>query len=149
MLCRNFGNIFVAAGTTALVMSGLSPGAIGDPRNPATVQAQRYAPLISISYELGSKFMSGYFTEEMGRCAITMMIIERSDPDNPTAFTAARVRLQLHPSQIAGLDSQEGRSINVTCGENAQTVLIDVGPTHKLIAAAQAALIAGEFTTAD
>ncbi len=99
------------------------------------VETATYSPLKSISYEFGSKFMSGYFVEESGRCFITLMVIEKSKPDEPLPLTAARVRLALEPSQIAGLDSEEGQSINVTCGDNAKTVLVDVGARDKLIAA--------------
>ncbi len=106
---------------------------MGAPQKPVEVRAQ-YTPLMSISYQFGSKFMSGYFTDQAGRCSVTMMIIERTDPDTLLAVSAARVRLLLYPSQIAGLDSEEGHSINVTCGENAQTLFVDVGETEKLVA---------------
>lgn len=146
MLFRKLAHISAVAGTIASITSVLSAGAIGAPQKPVEVQAQ-YAPLMSISYEFGSKFMSGYFTDQAGRCLVTMMIIERSDPDALQAMTAARVRLLLYPSQIAGLDSEEGRSINVTCGENAKTLLVNVGESEKLIAI-QSTIHAVEFAKA-
>lgn len=39
----------------------------------------------------------------------------------------------LNPGQIAGLDSEEGRSLNVTCGEGAAHLLVDTGTTDKLV----------------
>lgn len=61
------------------------------------------------------------------------MIIERSDSDLPSS-TAARVRIMLDPGQVAGLDSEEGGSLNFTCGEGAATLAVDYGERSKLVA---------------
>jgi hypothetical protein len=61
------------------------------------------------------------------------MIAEKGDLDRPTLSTAARVRLKLDPGRIAGLDSEEGRSIALTCGEGAETLLVRVGDRNRLI----------------
>jgi hypothetical protein len=84
-----------------------------------------FAPIQSISYVFGSKSLSGYFVRESAACAVTLMIGEKSDPDHLLLTTPTRVRLVLKPGQTAGLDSQEGRSLNVTCGADARTLLID------------------------
>jgi hypothetical protein len=39
----------------------------------------------------------------------------------------------LNPGQIAGLDSEEGRSLNLTCGEGATSLLVDVGERDRLV----------------
>jgi hypothetical protein len=70
--------------------------------------------------------MSGYFLQHAVTCRVTVMIIEKSDPEQLPPFSATRVRLVLTPGQIAGLDSEEGRSLNFTCGEGAATLLVDV-----------------------
>jgi len=62
-----------------------------------------------------------------------MMIAEKGDLDRPALSTAARVRLRLDPGQIADLDSEEGRSINLTCGESAQTLRVEVDDRNRLI----------------
>jgi hypothetical protein len=61
------------------------------------------------------------------------MVAEKNPDDQPLPFTAARVRLILNPGQIAGLDSEEGRSLNFTCGEDATTLLVDVGERDRLV----------------
>ena len=48
--------------------------------------------------------------------------------------TAARVRLMLDPGQIAGLDSEEGGSLNIACGTGATTVTVDYDDRPKLVA---------------
>ncbi len=94
----------------------------------------RFEPLQSISYEFGSKYTSGYFVREAGKCAVTLMLIEKSQPEQPLPFTAARVRLTLAPGQVVGLDSEEGRSLNFTCGPDAQAILADSGNRNLLVA---------------
>ena len=94
----------------------------------------RYAPIQSIAYEFGSKAMSGYFVPQGSVCLVTLMISDRSDPDRPSPATAARVRLVLEPGQIAGLDSEEGRSLNLTCGGGAKTLIVNSGERSKLVA---------------
>lgn len=88
----------------------------------------------SISYEFGSKSMSGYFLQEASACLVTLMISEKGDPEAPLPPSPTRVRLALTPGQIAGLDSEEGRSLNVTCGANAASLIVDIGETERLVA---------------
>lgn len=109
-----------------------APTASSGSAKPTEGQAQ-YRPIQNISYGFGSKFMSGYFVEHAGTCRVTLMVIEKSDPDTPPPLTAARVRLNLYPGQIAGLDSEEGRSLNFTCGEDAAALHVDVGERERLV----------------
>jgi hypothetical protein len=102
---------------------------------PASVTGQaQYKVLQSISYAFGSKMTSGYFTAQSGQCAVNLMVIEKSPQDQPLPVTAARIRLIFYPGQIAGLDSEEGESLNFTCGAGATALLVDTGPRDKLIA---------------
>ena len=90
-------------------------------------------PIQSISYEFGSKAMSGYFVSQGSVCLVTLMISDKSDPDWLSRITAARMRLMLEPGQIAGLDSEEGRSLNFTCGDGARTLVVNYGDRSKLV----------------
>jgi hypothetical protein len=102
--------------------------------SPSTVEDQaRYLPIQSISYEFGSKSMSGYFVEKAATCLVTLMIIEKIDPEKLLPLTPTRVRLVLYPGQVAGLDSEEGRSLNFTCGEDATVLLVNVGERERLV----------------
>ena len=116
------GGSFWASGSA---MSGDSPQKEG---------YARFLPVQSISYEFDSKAMSGYFVQEGEVCAVTLMIIEKINPDRLLPVTAARVRLMLNPGQITGLDSEEGGSLNITCGAGAATVTVDYGERSKLVA---------------
>jgi hypothetical protein len=92
-----------------------------------------YRPIQSISsYTFGSKIASGYFLQRNSVCLVTLMIAEKTDPDLPSP-TAARVRVMLDPGQVAGLDSDEGRSLSLTCGEDAATLVVSYGERDKLM----------------
>jgi len=125
----------LAAFAAAIAASFLSSSpAVSDDSPRPNEGYVRYLPIQSISYELGSKVTSGYFVQRGSVCVVTLLIAEKSDPDEPSPLTAARVRLMLDPGEVAGLDSEEGRSLNFTCGEDAATLLVDYGERSELVA---------------
>jgi hypothetical protein len=67
-------------------------------------------------------------------------------PEAESTATATRVRLVLNPGQIAGLDGEEGYSVNLTCGESAKTMLVDFGNRERLMAL-QALALPDDLTT--
>jgi hypothetical protein len=93
----------------------------------------KYAPIQSIRYDFGSKSMSGYFVDQAKKCVVLLMVSEKPDADAAPSSTATRVRLVLNPGQTAGLDSEEGRSLNFTCGEGATALLVDSGERERLV----------------
>jgi hypothetical protein len=121
-----FGSAMLATVCTSLPATSSEPALMAE-------QAQ-YQALQNISYGFGSKFTSGYFTAQSGRCSLNLMVIEKSPQDKPLSVTAARIRLPLYPGQVAGLDSEEGESLNFTCGAGAAALLVDTGARDKLIA---------------
>ncbi len=133
MLSKKTSGVVAFAGMTIVTLLASAPAAIGG--SPSSLQSRaEYKPVQSISYEFGSKSMSGYFIQEENACQIMLMIAEKSDPEMSPAPSPTRVRLALNPGQIAGLDSEEGRSLNVSCGADAATLIVDTGDTRKLIA---------------
>ena len=125
--------ISLFAGTIAAGLGACIPTASSKPPLGGEGRAT-YVPIESIRYDLGSKSMSGYFVEHAATCRVTLMIIERSDPDASLPPSPTRVRLVLSPGQVAGLDSEEGKSLNFTCGEEGKTLLVDAGERNKLMA---------------
>lgn len=92
------------------------------------------SPIEGVSYDIGSKSMHGYFVRENGACSVILMIAEKIDPETAPPVSAARVRMMLQPGEVAGLDSEEGRSLNFTCGGSAATLLVNEGETKALVA---------------
>jgi hypothetical protein len=71
--------------------------------------------------------------DEAARCVVMLMVSEKTDPDTDSSSTATRVRLVLNPGQTAGLDSEEGRSLNFTCSEGATALRVDSGERERLV----------------
>jgi hypothetical protein len=133
MSSRTLPGFSAFAATIAVSLWAWIPAASSAP--PAAPEGQtRYLPIQSISYEFGSKSMSGYFVQRAETRIVTVMIAEKDDADKAQPPSPARIRLVLDPGQIAGLDSEEGRSLNLTCGQGAATLLVDIGETGKLVA---------------
>ena len=126
-------SVSVFAATIAAGLLACAPAATAGSLPAAGARAE-YKPIQSISFQFGSKAMSGYFVQQGSACLVTLMVIEKSDPDQLLPATATRVRLVMNPGQIAGLDSEEGRSLNLTCGEGAARLIVDSGERSKLIA---------------
>jgi hypothetical protein len=125
--------LVVSALAAAIVASFWSSDSAVSGESRLQEEGDVYRPIQSISYEFGSKAMSGYFVQRNSVCAVTMMIVEKTDPDLPSP-TATRVRVMLDPGQVAGLDSEEGPSLSFTCGEDAATLVVSYGERDNLMA---------------
>ncbi|MFM9841783.1 MAG: hypothetical protein ACKVOI_02315 [Dongiaceae bacterium] len=133
MLTKKTSGVVAIAGVMTVTLLAPVSAAIGG--SPSSSQSRaEYRPVQSISYEFGSKSMSGYFVQEDSACLVMLMIGAKGDPEISLPPSPTRIRLALNPGQIAGLDSEEGRSLNVTCGADAATLIVERGDTRKLIA---------------
>lgn len=81
---------------------------------------RHYRPMQSIGYDLGTQRATGYFIRDYGTCRVTLLLAE-------AAGAPARLRLALRPGQSAGLDSEAGETIDMTCGEAAETLAVRHG----------------------
>jgi hypothetical protein len=140
MVSRNLPGVAACMAVIAAGLWAASPAAAAESGQAG------YRPVQSISYQFGAKSVSGYFVQQAQTCVVTLMVAEKDDPDRPLPPSPARVRLVLNPGQIAGLDSEQGRSLNFTCGEGAATLLVDIGDTDRLVAA-QGLLVPKDFAT--
>ena len=109
------------------IIGGVAVAAVATSAAPAAGDQAIYGPMQSISHNLGSKSAIGYFLREAGECQVVLMIAENADPGAGPMPSAARLRLVLRPGQAAGLDSEEGRSIDLTCGDQAATLSVRSG----------------------
>ena len=130
MFIRKIAHASAFAGTVGI---SLWASAASSQAQALVKDEAKYAPIQSIRYDFGSKSMSGYFVEQAARCVVMLMVYEKSDPDAAPSTTATRVRLVLNPGETAGLDSEEGRSLNFTCGGGATALLVDTGEREKLV----------------
>jgi hypothetical protein len=87
----------------------------------------KFRAMEAMSYELGSKRAIGYFQTSAGKCQLVMMIAEAVDPDVAKPGSAARLSLAMMPGQSASLASEEGQSMIVTCGADAESMEVSRG----------------------
>lgn len=137
MVSRKVVGIAPFAGTVAAALLASAPAASGG--SPIDGEA-RFRPIQSISYEFGSKFMSGFFLQQSGACLVHLMITEKIDPDAPLRMSATRVRIALNSGQVAGLDSDEGRSLNLTCADDGEVLVVNTGDRDTLVAMQERAI---------
>ncbi len=130
MLIKKIAYAFAFAGAVGL---SLWASAASSQSQPPVKDEARYAPIASIRYDFGSKSMSGYYVQQAAKCLVMVMVSEKSDPDAGASTTATRIRLALDPGQTAGLDSDEGRSLNFTCSEGATALVVDSGQREYLV----------------
>ena len=80
----------------------------------------------------GNKRVIAFYEPDNGRCAVNAVVYDKTDADTGMT-TAARVRVSLDPRQIVHIDSTDNKSINLQCGDYAETLaLVD---TSKFVAA--------------
>jgi hypothetical protein len=81
-----------------------------------------HAPILTT---VGNKRIIAFYEPGDGRCAINVVMWDNSDVSGDSA---SRVRVNLNPRQMVGIDSPENKSINLECGESANTLaLVDTG----------------------
>ena len=130
-------NVSISALGVAIALSVAlhAPVARSDPFSVKDSR-QEYQHGEGIEYRFGSKFMSGYFTQEGSSCFVTLLI-QWFDPESGhevPPLSAVRMRFVIGPGQIAGLDSEEKRSLNLTCGEAGKVLTVDAGLRAPLVA---------------
>jgi hypothetical protein len=129
MFISKIAHVSALAGTVGISLLA----SVASAQSQSVKSEAEYAPIQSIRYDFGSKSMSGYFVDQAKKCVVMLMVTEKGDPDAAPSSTATRLRLVLNPGQTAGLDSEEGRSLNFTCGEGATALLVDSGERERLV----------------
>ena len=107
---------FAAAGALALTVAS-SPGFAED-------LAQNLGPVgpnDPILTTVGSKRVIAFYEPGNGHCGMNVVVWDRSDASGDSA---ARVRVTLNPRQMVHIDSAENKSIDLQCGEYAETLAI-------------------------
>ena len=88
---------------------------------------------VEANHVVGLRMMKLMRGGRQARREAELMVTEKIDPETARRLSATRVRLVLRPGAMAGLDSAEGRSLNLTCDRAAARLLVDEGETSVLI----------------
>jgi hypothetical protein len=71
-------SVLAFSGTIAASLCACACAAWAGSASPPDGRGE-YKPIQSISYEFGSKAMSGYFVKQGSACLVTLMVIDKSD----------------------------------------------------------------------
>jgi hypothetical protein len=75
----------------------------------------------------GDKRVIAFYEPDNGRCGVNAVVYDKTDADTGMT-TAARFRVSLNPRQMVHIDSTDNESINLQCGDRAETLaLVDSG----------------------
>ena len=105
-----------AAGAFVALCASLPAGAEELAQNLGPV-----GPHEPILTTVGSKRVIAFYEPGGAHCTINVVVWDRSDDSGDSA---ARVRVSLNPRQMVHIDSAESKSINLQCGDDAETLAL-------------------------
>ena len=105
-----------AAGAFVALSASLPAGAEELAQNLGPV-----GPHEPILTTVGSKRVIAFYEPGGGHCTINVVVWDRNDDSGDSA---ARVRVSLNPRQMVHIDSAESESINLQCGDDAETLAL-------------------------
>ena len=105
-----------AAGAFVALSASLPAGAEEFAQNLGPV-----GPHEPILTTVGSKRVIAFYEPGGAHCTINVVVWDRSDDSGDSA---ARVRVSLNPRQMVHIDSAESKSINLQCGDYAETLAL-------------------------
>ena len=112
---------FAAAGGVVVCMLGIPAQADELAQNLGPV-----GPHEAILTEVGGERVIAFYEPDNGRCAVHAVVFDKTDAYTGTT-TAARVRVSLNPREVVHIDTADKelvKSLNLQCGENAETLTI-------------------------
>ncbi len=68
---------------------------------------------------IGSERVIAFYVPDNAHCALSAVVWNNGDTDR-----AARFRISLNPHQIVHIDGVDNKSLNLQCGDNAETLAI-------------------------
>jgi hypothetical protein len=68
---------------------------------------------------VGSKRVIAFYVPDSGRCAVHAVVWNTTDVN---ADSAARIRATLDPRQMVHIDTAENKSLDLQCGDNAESL---------------------------
>ena len=116
---------FAAAGALALSLASIPTRADEMAQNLGPVGV--HEPILTT---VGGKRVIAFYEPGGGNCDLHVIVWNQNDASGDSV---ARVRVSLNPRQMVHIDSAENKSINLQCGDNAETLAL--ADTSKFVAA--------------
>ena len=105
----------------ALALAGALAGSSAPLHAAESWSAVKMKPLGAVSWDEGGKHIVTYFQREVGVCRLTLMIGESARSEAPET-KPSRVVAEIAAGKSADFDTVEGKRLNFSCGENAQSM---------------------------
>lgn len=86
-------------------------------------------PTHGASFDVGSKYVVGYFVNTADACQVTLMMSDKIASDEVPSHSAARIRQTVLPNATARVDTAEGESLVVRCHPHAAAMTVHVTTT--------------------
>ncbi len=102
-----------------LALSGLSLPARADEFAQNLGPVGPHDPILTT---VGGKRVIAFYEPRAGECSMHVVVWDSADA---SAVSAARVRVNLSPRQMVHIDSADNKSINLQCGEFAETLTLN------------------------
>jgi hypothetical protein len=74
---------------------------------------------------VGNKRLIAFYVPDSGRCSINVVLFDAAPAEAPSS--SARVRINLWPGEVLHLDATQQKSVDLRCGDNAETLALN-GP---------------------
>jgi hypothetical protein len=76
--------------------------------------------------EVGNKRVLAFYEPDGGRCAVHAVVWEKTDVETGKT-SASRVRVRLNPRDVVHIDSDNQKTINLQCGDHAESLALTNG----------------------
>jgi hypothetical protein len=103
---------------TVIVLGGMNLPARGDQFTEHLGPVGPHEPILTT---VGSKRVIAFYEPSAGLCGMHVVVWDSADA---SGGSAARVRVSLNPRQMIQIDSSENKSINLQCGNFAETLAL-------------------------
>ena len=120
----------IAAVGTLVVLGGFSLPARADDLAQNLGPVGPHEPILTT---VGSKRVIAFYEPGGGSCGLHVVVWNRADE---SGSSAARVRVSLNARQMAHIDSADNESLDLQCGDDAET--LKIVDTSKIITAGAA-----------
>lgn len=115
---------------TLVVLAGFSFPAYADELAQNLGPVGPHEPILTT---VGNKRLIAFYEPGSGQCGLNIVVWNQADE---SADSAARVRVILKPRQMVHVDSPDNKSLNLQCGDSAET--LEIVDPHRLITAGAA-----------
>jgi hypothetical protein len=77
-----------------------------------------------LNLHVGSKHTVGYFQNDNGQCALTLMVADAFNGEDVPNLSTVRFEVAIDPAKSARFDTADGRSLEFTCEAGAQELTV-------------------------